>query len=268
MDAVVSGNIRAAIADLTETVQKPATWITLGWLDLKRQYRRTFLGPLWLTLSTAILICSFALIWSQVFGNPIREYLPRVAVGFIMFNLMSQFVVDGSKSLIASSIVISQTRLPLLSVIFRQSCFFIFVFMHHFLVLATIVVVLIPMSELRALEALGGITLVIINCVLCQIWLSVICMRFRDLPLVFANVMQILFFVSPVMWLSRDLTGLTAELLQYNPVAIGIEIVRSPLVGFDFDFFPWVIGCCYTAANFFLAGAVFIHLRRHVAYWV
>ena len=268
MSSNFSYQTQLALQDFRATIARPSTWVTLGWLDLKRQYRRTFLGPVWLTLSTAILITSFSLIWSQIFGNPIEEYLPNVAIGFVMFNLMSQFVVDGSKSLVASSAVISQTQLPILSAILRQSWFFIFMFLHHLVVTVTVIGITIPSEVIRPIEASIGIIGVLLNCVLCQIWLSILCLRFRDLSLVFANIMQVLFFISPVMWLSSALSGKTAEILSFNPVAIGIEIVRNPLTGVIIDFGQWGLLGVYTAINTMIGTLVFITMRRHIAFWV
>ena len=42
-------------------------WITLGWNDIALRYRRSVLGPLWMTLSMGILVISLGFIYSQIF---------------------------------------------------------------------------------------------------------------------------------------------------------------------------------------------------------
>ena len=257
-----------AYKDLSETISNPAMWIMLGWLDLKRQYRRTFLGPVWLTVSTAITLGAFALVWSQIFDRPIKDYLPKVAIGYVIFSLVSQCMVDGSKSLIVSSSVMIETRIPKLSILLRHFCGFVFMFLHHFLVTVVIVITLIPADSIRAGEAAIAISLITLNGFFCQTSLAIVCMRFRDLPLVVTNIMQIMFLVSPVLWVSSDLSGQAAEVLRFNPIAVAIEMVRNPLIGNPSEIFHWFFAILFTCLNFLIATCIFIVLRHRIPYWV
>ena len=63
-------------------------WLYLGWRDVQKHYRRTMLGPFWLTLSMGVLVAGLGVLYSQIFSTPIREYLPYIAVGFIVWTLI------------------------------------------------------------------------------------------------------------------------------------------------------------------------------------
>ena len=54
MIAVTHGQIVAAGMDLQEGVRDWRLSRLLAWQDIKQRYRRSTLGPLWLTLSSGI----------------------------------------------------------------------------------------------------------------------------------------------------------------------------------------------------------------------
>ncbi len=61
--------------------------------------------------------------------------------------------------------------------------------------------------------------------------LGAFCARFRDIPPIVASVMQIAFFVSPIIWKPELLKGTALELLWLNPFFTLLEIVRGPMLG-------------------------------------
>src|SRR5690348_1337773 len=68
-----------AIRDIVEGLRRWELWVTLGWHDIRQRYRRSLIGPFWLTLSMGILVGTLGFLYSGLFGQPIREYLPRLA---------------------------------------------------------------------------------------------------------------------------------------------------------------------------------------------
>src|ERR1700726_3197039 len=59
-------------------------WMLLGWSDIRLRYRRSVLGPFWITLSMSVLIIVLGLVYSRIFHTDIRPYLPYLALGFIV----------------------------------------------------------------------------------------------------------------------------------------------------------------------------------------
>ena len=82
------------IQDITESVGQWRLWLHLGWNDIATQYRRSFLGPLWITLSTGLFIIAFGMLGSQLFGFDIRTFIPYFAAGFILFTFLSSLMTD------------------------------------------------------------------------------------------------------------------------------------------------------------------------------
>ena len=46
---------KAAIDDLVGGLRDWRFWTTVGWYDIKQRYRRTTLGPFWITISMGIM---------------------------------------------------------------------------------------------------------------------------------------------------------------------------------------------------------------------
>ncbi len=62
---------------------------TLGWLELRQRYKRSIVGPFWITLSMAVLIIALGVIYGELFKLEVKEYLPMLAVGLVFWNFIS-----------------------------------------------------------------------------------------------------------------------------------------------------------------------------------
>src|SRR3954452_23494338 len=102
-----------AIGDLFAGLKLWELWTTLGWHDIRQRYRRSMVGPFWLTLSMGFMVAGLAYLYGGVFGQNTTTYLPYVATGMIVFSLISSLATDGASLFISSSSLILQLRAPL-----------------------------------------------------------------------------------------------------------------------------------------------------------
>ena len=87
--------MRRAWGDLTEGFARRELWLHLGWQDIKQKYRRSVLGPFWITIATGTTAIAMGLLYSKLFGLELSEHLPYVTLGFIG-GFSSEFTgVDG-----------------------------------------------------------------------------------------------------------------------------------------------------------------------------
>ena len=84
--------IRVAIADLKRSRQKLYLALMLGWQDIRQRYRRSKLGPFWLTISMGVMIGMIGIVFGQVLSSPMQEYLPFLATGIILWTCFSSKV--------------------------------------------------------------------------------------------------------------------------------------------------------------------------------
>ncbi|MFD6069087.1 ABC transporter permease, partial [Amycolatopsis lurida] len=60
-----------AFADIKTGFAAKELWGHLGWQDIKQRYRRSVIGPFWITISQGVIALGLGLLYSQLFGMPI-----------------------------------------------------------------------------------------------------------------------------------------------------------------------------------------------------
>ncbi len=80
LDANFRAQASAALGDVAEGVRRRGSWTYLAIEQVKNQYRRTVIGPWWLTLQTAAYVVGLAMLFGAIFHQPLDEFLPYVAV--------------------------------------------------------------------------------------------------------------------------------------------------------------------------------------------
>src|SRR5204863_9928599 len=83
LESVPRTQPRLALADLVATVALRRLWLRLGWNDILYRYRRSILGPLWFTLSTAIMAVVLGVVYSELFQTRLSEFMPYVSVSLV-----------------------------------------------------------------------------------------------------------------------------------------------------------------------------------------
>jgi lipopolysaccharide transport system permease protein len=120
---------------------------------------------------------------------------------------------------------------------------------------------------LVSLWALPGLALFLIDALAAAVLFGMLSARFRDIGPIIASVMQIAFFVSPVIW-KPELLGEAAKWLPLNPVFAVMETVRGPLVGGGVSPLVWLAALAYSAILCGAAFALFVRFRSRIAFWV
>src|ERR1700730_14608158 len=63
-------------------------WTMLGWNDIRQRYRRSTLGPFWITLSMAVFIGVLGMIYSRIFHVNVEVYLPFLTAGYVTWRFI------------------------------------------------------------------------------------------------------------------------------------------------------------------------------------
>src|SRR4051812_47682455 len=101
-----------AVRDIADGMRLIRLSLMLGWQDIVQRYRRSLLGPLWLTLSTAVTVGALGLVYASLFRLPLERYLPYLAIGLVTWTFISSLVIEGCNSFIAVESTIKQIRMP------------------------------------------------------------------------------------------------------------------------------------------------------------
>ena len=104
---------------------------------------------------------------------------------------------------------------------------------------------------------------------------GIVSTRFRDLTPITQSIVQLMFFLTPIVWIYDDLLNSPnpaiaerARIAEFNPFLHFIEIVRAPLLGADQQLRHWVIVVGITILGWVLALTIMRRYRARVAYWV
>ena len=95
-------------------------WISTGWYDIRKRYRRSLLGPFWITISLGAFIAGLSFIYMPLVGGNAENYLPYLAFGFVAWQLISNLVIEGCNVFIANGPIIQQLRAPLSIYIYQM----------------------------------------------------------------------------------------------------------------------------------------------------
>lgn len=259
--------LRLAAADLVQGFASVQIWSMLAWQEVKQRYRRSLLGPLWITISTGVMIGAMGPLFAKLFNQDMASYLAFLAVGFVVWQLLSQIIYEGCQAFIAAEGFIKQIRLPLSVYVLRVVWKNVLMFAHNFPVVLVVFAFLPPKTDWQLLLFPVGLLIIAVNGVWIGLVVALLCTRFRDIPPIIASVVQIAFFLSPVMWQPKML-GRHEWAVDFNPIYHFIEIVRGPLLGELFRPLSWAFVLFTTVIGYAFALALYAKYRARVAYWV
>jgi lipopolysaccharide transport system permease protein len=267
-DAAKPDYVRRALGDLSLGFSRWRLAWALAWLDIRNRYRGSVLGPFWLTLSTGTMLFGLGLLYSTLFGFKLIDYLPHLAVSLIVWNMIAQIINEATGSLVSSEGIIRQMPLPYTIHGLRCVLRNMMTAAHN---LPLILIVFLACGWLPGAEVLLlplGFVLIAVNAFALTMLLGMVCARFRDIGPIVGSVLQLAFFMTPVLWKPELLPAHLQPFLLLNPFYTIMETVRGPLVEGGGPLLAWLVALVYTALNLAIAWFFFLRFRGRVAYWV
>lgn len=260
--------LKLALDDVRQGFARSDLWLLLGWNDIRQKFRRSLLGPFWLTISTAIMLVALGFVYAALFKMDLKQYFPFLAAGIVTWSLISNLVIEGCQTFIASDAMIKQIRLPFTLHAFRVVWRSILVFLHNIVIVIAVVLIFAHWPGIVALLCLlVGLGLLMLNGVWVCLLLGLICARYRDMPPMVGSLIQLIFFVTPIIWHPSLLAG-RQRIVNFNPFYHFIELLRAPML----DTIPaaptWAAVLGITVSGWLVTILVFWRYRRRIAYWI
>jgi lipopolysaccharide transport system permease protein len=260
-------SLALALLDLRDGVIGARVWQMLAWYEIRQRYRRSALGPFWLTISMGALVACMGPLYGRLFGQAIASYFPYLAIGFIVWQLLASLINESGQVFIAAESYIKQIRMPLSAHVMRMIWRNVIIFLHNFAIAVLVLIFFPPAKPWVLLLALPGLFFILLNGVWIGILVGLISARFRDIPPIVSSIVQLAFFLTPVMW-KKEMLGRREWAADSNPLFHLIEVVRAPLLGEVPSGHSWLIVIAITAGGFALTLPFFARFRSRVAYWV
>jgi ABC-type polysaccharide/polyol phosphate export permease len=254
-------------ADWWAGTRRVDLWSTLAWYDIVLRYRRSMLGPWWITLSMGALLLGMGPLYAGLFGVPLQEFYPHLALGIIFWHFFNTALNDGCQVFIAASPYLKQASVPRSAFVWRGLARQLIFLGHHAVLYLPVAVWAGITWSPRLLLVIPGLLVVVINLHALVITLGFLSARFRDVPNIVTASLQLLMFMTPVFWLP-DRVPARAKFILYNPLAQLLDIVRLPLM----DALPargtvWFL-VFFTILNVTVAAWLYRACFRQVVYWV
>ena len=268
-DVPGSRSWQRAFGDLGAGWRQRSLWGYLGWQDIKQRYRRSVLGPLWISISMGVIATAMGILYGALFGEPVHTFLPYVATGLLIWNFVNGCILEGSEVFIANEGLIRFLPAPIslhvYRLLWRQTLFFL-----HNLVIWLLLVVIFPQPlSATVLLAVPAFLLLVINGLWVALLAGIIATRFRDIPPIIASLTQLLFFMTPIVWSYERLkSNPLAAYVELNPVMHFVEILRQPLLGQPIVWRHWAVVGVITVVGCTVSLVCLRNYRSRVAYWV
>jgi len=258
-----------ARSDLMDSLARWSLIGILGWQDVKQRYRRSALGPFWLTISMGVMIGTIGFVFGHIFKTPMSEYLPFLAIGMIVWSFITSVISEGCLGFVSAEGVIKQMPLPLALHIARVVWRNIIIFGHNILILPILFLLMGKSFSWLMILAIPGVIILIMNVAWIALMLGVICTRYRDMPQIVTSLIQVAYFLTPIIWMPAQLSERASIfLLSMNPAYHSIELVRGPLLGEIPTPVNWVFSIAFCIIGWALTALVFGKFKRRIAYWL
>lgn len=262
-----AGSRGGRLGDVALAIQGRELWLFLAWQDIRLRYRRSKIGPFWITLSMSIFCLSLGAVYSRLFSAELHDYLPFLAVGFVFWALMSGMLTEFPNAFVDSAGYIKDVRVNPMSILFRLVTRHLITFLHNALIVAVVFAWFGVSPGWTLLWALPGVALVVLNLTALGVSLSLLGARFRDVSPITQSLVQVLFFITPITWFPRLLPA-DAWILAANPFAHYLDLTRSPLLGEAPAPLSW--GVAVLTLALFTACAAWLYSRKaaRIPFWV
>lgn len=263
------GTIREGVADIREAgVQRPIWW-GLTWASITSQYRRTYLGPWWLTVRMMIFVIGLTVLFGVLFSQDLTSFLPYVAVGYVGFTWMTSMIIQGSTSLTLATSQIKSAPGPLAIHAYKSMANPTIQFGHDALVILVVLLAFRPPVTWTIVFVPIALAVIVVNGLFVGLWLGPMVARFRDVGPMVQSIVQVLFFFTPIFWIPSQLTvDQRIALSVWNPLTYLLEFFRAPLLGTPLAWWTLVGVAAITLVNVFVGIWVFSRNLNRVAYLI
>jgi len=254
--------------DIAEGVKSWRIWLLLAWHAVKLRYRRSTLGPFWITISMAITIYTMGILYGHLFKMDLAVYYPFLATGILGWNLISLIVNDGTMTFVSADQFIKQMKQPYSFFLFQSVTRNFIIFFHNSLVLLPLILFFYLKINFSTLFIFISLLILWINAVCYSAILALLGTRFRDIPILVASLIQVVFFLTPILWSPSILPARYHYVIDLNPFAQFMELFRSPLLGALPSNYTLITTLGLTILGIFSAFIIFSRYRARIAYWL
>ena len=243
--------------------------LKLGWQDVKQSYRRSAIGPFWLTMGMAVQVAAIGLVFGLIFGSPLEDFLPFLAVSLILWSFISSSLSDGASAFVTGEAIIRQLAMPQYVHVLRVLWKNLLMMGHNIVILPMVFLIFLRPPSLSLVLFVPGLVVTFAFLFSVTYLLGLATARYRDIQQIIASALIVVFYVTPVIWQPSLIPAGTAHLLLgLNPFYHFLQIIRLPILGQAPTFENWSLAIFMTFVAALLAYLAAKKYKNRLAYWV
>lgn len=235
--------------------------------DLQARYARSFLGPAWITLTMSIYVGVVGLVFGALFGAPVREMVPWIALGMISWTFLANILIESSSALEHNRNLMLQARISVSTLVLVVVLRNILIAAHHLAIYVVLVAIGFVQLSWSLLFVIPAVPLAGAFAFGLGLIAAVLGARYRDLPPLFASIVTLGLLSTPVMWRPEDLKRFPG-IADYNPLAHLIAIFRDPMLGQPVNLVSLSWAGASTLVVLALGALVLARGRRTITFWI
>lgn len=260
--------VQLAWKDIKTALLSWRVWLMLSWQDIRLRYRRSSLGPFWMTLSMAISIYTMGFLYGHLFKVDLHIYYPFLAAGLLVWNLLYLFIIDSTNAFIEAENYLKQIKLPYSIFIMRAITRSLIMFAHNVVVLLPIYIFLRIHFSLDMFLFFPNLLIVTLTAIGFGMILALFGARFRDVTQIIISLMQVAFFLTPIIWNHAILPAKYQFVVALNPFAQYLELLRAPLTGNIASAYTYSFTLFFMVLGLLLAFYLLVRVRHRIIYWL
>src|SRR5215468_7147061 len=117
--AIERRQVAAAARDLRVGLASWRIWHLLATQEIRERYRRSLLGPFWLTISMGVQMLTMGIVTAILFNQPFSTILPYVCIGLIFCTMLTGVVSEGATTFVQAARYILSMHNPLTTYILQ-----------------------------------------------------------------------------------------------------------------------------------------------------
>ena len=243
-------------------------WHLLGLYELRHRYARSWFGQFWLVLSNAMMIGGLGLVWSLLWKQPLQGLMPFLGISLIMWHFMTQVLTECTMILTTDAKYYRNQKMnfsvSIYSVVYKNTL----ILAHNLVIIfALISIFRVPMNW-YLLQIIPAFVVTWIMLLWVGYVTAMASARYRDIIQLITTWLMVWFFVTPVMWMPDTLPREYHFIIDYNPLAQFVELLRAPFLGQPVSAYTWFVTIVTALGGCMLALPVIGRYQRRVIFWI
>jgi len=229
--------------------------------DIKKKYRRSFLGYVWTVLNPLLIMTVMSVVFSKMFGRNIENFPVYLFCGQLLFNFMNQSTHQAIFSITSNGSLLKKTYMP--KYIFTVSRITSGLVDFVLSLAALLIVILVTQATFSWSMPLFPLVIVqlYIFCIGLGLFLAQANVFFRDIQYIYNAVTTAWMYLTPIFYSIESLPApLAWAITHLNPMYFYVSQFRAMIhQGVLPDAYSVIAGC--GAAALMLIFGVFCFVR-------